>query len=99
MDAAPLVVVDNVDGKHWYTSIQKIQETSMEACAEECEKLVFRARQHPPPLLPMVAVGETYPEQDGVVHGTLVSRIRVLSVERKLALRLGISQLLVQGQQ
>ena len=99
MDAAPLVVVDNVDGKHWYTSIQKIQETSLEACAEECEKLVIRARQHPPPLLPMVAVGETYPEQDGVVHGTLVSRIRVLSVERKLALRLGISQLLVQGQQ
>ena len=99
MDAAPLVVVDNVDGKHWYTSIQKIQETSLEACAEECEKLVIRARQHPPPCCRWSLLAKTYPEQDGVVHGTLVSRIRVLSVERKLALRLGISQLLVQGQQ
>ena len=61
MDAAPLVVVDNVDGKHWYTSIQKIQETSLEACAEDCEKLVIRARRHPPPLLPMVAVGQNLP--------------------------------------
>ena len=46
MDAAPLDVVDIVDGKDWYTSIQKLHETSLEACAAECEKLVIRARQH-----------------------------------------------------
>ena len=91
MDAAPLDFADNIDAKGWYTSIKKLQETSQEACAAECENLVVRARQHPPPLLPMVAVGEAYPEQDGAADGTLVPRIRVLSVERDLPLRSGLA--------
>ena len=36
---------------------------------------------NPPPLLPMVAVGEAHPEHDGPAHGTRVPRIRVRSVE------------------
>ena len=95
MDAAPLDVEDNIDGNQWYTSIQKLQETSLQALAAvrrfPGEKLVVRARQHPPALLPMVDVGEAYPEQDGAAHGTLVPRIRVLSVERDLPSRFGIA--------
>ena len=53
MDAAPLDVEDNIDGNQWYTSIQKLQETSLQALAAvrrfPGEKLVVRARQHPPP--------------------------------------------------
>ena len=99
MEAALLVVVDNIDGKPWYTSTKKLQETSLQACAAvrrlPRDKLVFRARHHPP-LLPMVAVGEADPEHDGPAmvavgeahtehdgpaHGTRVPRIRVRSVE------------------
>ena len=93
MDAAPLDVEDNIDGNQWYTSIQKLQETSLQALAAvrrfPGKNLVVRTRQHPPPLLPMVAVGEAYPEQDGAADGTLVPRIRVLSVERDLPSRFG----------
>ena len=83
MEAALLVVVDNIDRKQWYTSAKKLQETSLQACAAvprlPREKPVVRARQ--PPLLPMVAVGEAHPEHDGPAHGIRVPRIRVRSVE------------------
>ena len=95
MEAAPLVVVDNIDGKQWYTSTKKLQEASLQACAAvprlPGEKLVVRARQHPPLLLPMVAVGEALPEHDGVAHGTRVPQIRVRSVERDLPSTVGIA--------
>ena len=84
MEAALLVVVGNIDRKQWYTSTKKIQETSLQACAAlrglPHEKLVVRARQ-PPPLLPMVAVGEAHPEHDGPAYKTRVPQIRVRSVE------------------
>ena len=88
MEAALLVVVDNIVGKPWYTStnfsLKKLQETSLQACAAvrrlPREELVVRARHHPP-LLPIVAVGEAHPEHDGPAHGTRVPRIRVRSVE------------------
>ena len=84
MDAALLDVVDNIDWKQWHTSTNMLQETSLQACAAvrrlPREELVVRAR-HPPPLLPIVAVGEAHPEHDGPAHGTRVPRIRVRSVE------------------
>ena len=85
MDAAPLDVEDNIDGNQWYTSIQKLQETSLQALAAvrrfPGEKLVVRARQHPPALLPMVDVAEARPKHGGPADGTRVPQIRVRSVE------------------
>ena len=53
MEASPLVVLNHIDGKQRYTSTEKLQETSLQACAAvqrlPREKLVARARQHPLP--------------------------------------------------
>ena len=84
MEAALLVVVDNIGWEAVVHIHKKLQETSLQACAAvrrlPREKLVVRARHHPP-LLPIVAVGEAHPEHDGPAHGTRVPRIRVRSVE------------------
>ena len=84
MEAALLFVVDN----RWKAVVHIRKEATGNIAASVCSCAKVAARETgrscsttPPPLLPMVAVGEAHPEHDGPAHGIRVPRIRVRSVE------------------
>ena len=89
MDAAPPDVVDSIDASQ--RSYRKSRCRSVQLCDGSRARNWSFVLDKPPSLLPMVAVGAAYPEQDGGAHGTLVRRIRVRSVERDVPWRLGIA--------
>ena len=93
MEAALLVVMDNIDGRNRGTHVIHNEATgNVTAGVCSCPKVaaretvVVRARQHRSRRLPLdvVAVGEAHPEHDGPAHGTRVPRIRVRSVVRDI---------------
>lgn len=81
-EASLPVVVNNMDGERWYTSIK--QEALLQVCVAvrrlpRAKLCVFDGNPPLPPI--MVIDGEALPDNDGLANETCVPRICVLGVK------------------